>query len=56
MTQPAVELRTADPEYLFTWLKKMFYELRLLRSNKLTIELIRPDDGRKPFIKVTRRG
>ena len=56
MTQPVVNVRVADAPYVFGWLKQMFSELRLLKKNKIQIELIRPDNGQKPFIKVTRRG
>ena len=56
MSQPVAIVKVADAEYVFEWLKKLFHELRLLRSNKLTVELIRPGDGQKSYIKITRRG
>lgn len=56
MSQPVAIVKVADAEYVFKWLRKLFYDLRLLRNNKLTVELIRPDDGQKSYIKITRRG
>lgn len=55
MTQPYVNLRVAEPEFVIVWLRKMFSRLRLLNKNKITVELVRPETG-NPFIKVTRRG
>ena len=54
MSQPVVEIRVADPEYVFKWMRKMFYELRLLKKNKIVLELVQGTD--KPFIRVTRKG
>ena len=34
MSQPVVEIRVADPEYVFKWMRKMFYELRLLKKKQ----------------------
>ena len=56
MSQPVVKIRVADAPYVFKWMKQMFAELRLLKKNKIQIDLIRPDDGGKPFIEVKRRG
>ena len=56
MSQPIVHIRAGDPEYIYSWLKDLFFKLRLLRSGKVSIELIRPDDDRKPFIEIKRRG
>ena len=55
MSQPIVDVRVADAKFVFSWMKKLFYELRLLRSNKITLELIE-NETEKPFIRVTRRG
>ena len=57
MTQPSVNLRVAEPEFVIQWLRKMFIRLRLLKSkgSKITVELIRPEAG-DAYIKVTRRG
>ena len=55
MTQPIVHVRVAQPEYVIKWLRQLFDELRLLKKNKISIELVRPDTG-KPYIQVTRRG
>ena len=54
MTQPVVEIRVKDPEYVYKWLRQMFHELRLLKKNKIILELVRRTD--KPFIRVTRKG
>ena len=53
--QPSVILKVSDPHYVIDWLRQMFSALKLLKPNKLTVELVEPDDGR-PYIKITRRG
>lgn len=56
MTQPYVDVKVAEPEFVIKWLRKLFFDLRLLKKNKITIEFVKPDNGEKPFIRVTRRG
>ena len=54
MTQPVAEIRVAEPEYVFGWLRQMFSELRLLKKNKIVLELVQGTD--RKFIRVTRKG
>ena len=56
MSQPSVHVKVNDAAYVYGWLRQLFIELKLLKKNKVTIELIRPDNGQKPFIAITRKG
>ena len=58
MSSPAVKFTCPtehDTEFVYTWLCELFQKLRL-GKNKISTELIRPDDGQDPYIKIERRG
>lgn len=57
--QPVVELKNLPhPEQTLEWLKKLFYDLRLLKKNKIQLEFIKANSvtGERAYIRIIRKG